>query len=33
VAKFEDPDDDEVTERPSPPGYWGYEDEGRKSRT
>ena len=33
IAKYEDPEDDEVTERPSPPGDWGNEDEGRELRT
>jgi len=33
IAKYDDPEDDEVTERPSPPGYWGNEDDGRELRT
>jgi len=31
--KYHDPDDDSVTEKPSPPGYWGNDDEGRELRT
>ena len=33
MATYEDPEDDKVTQRPSPPGYWGNEDDGREVRT